>query len=650
MNSIIKILHLEDDPNDAELVRSHLEAEGFICEITRVDTRDQYTYLLKHNEFDLILADFSLPAFDGLSALTLAKKICPNIPFILLSGMLGEELAIDSMKAGATDYVLKQRLSRLLPSIKRALREAEDREQRLIAEEALRESEKKYITLVDNIDIGVALINPDMELVALNPQIKKWFPSIDKADRTKKPTCFYTLNIPPKDEECPDCPVVKTYSDGQRHELIRETQIANAVKYFRVISTPIKDSAGNVINVIKMMEDVTEKLKSERDRKRLEEQLQQAQKMEAIGTLAGGIAHDLNNILSPIMAYTEMTLMDLPAESPLYLNLKKVYKASERARDLIKQILSFSRQKQREKKPIIVSIIINEVLKLLRPSIPSNIEINQNIEAKSDMILADPTQIHQIILNLCTNASYAMKEKGGKLTISLKSEYLDSRAVKNFSNLTSGYYVKLTVSDTGTGMNDDIKKRIFEPYFTTKNPGEGTGMGLAVIHGIITNLNGDITVESRPGNGSTFNVYFPKISADLSSKAEQLEELMKGNEHILFVDDEKIIVEVVQTFLENLGYKVTAEINSTHCLETFTGNPDNFELVITDMAMPDLTGKDLAVKILAIRPDIPIILCTGYSDIIDESKAREIGIKAFIMKPFIMHEMANTIYNILHNK
>ncbi|MBN2039315.1 MAG: response regulator [Spirochaetes bacterium] len=643
----LKVLHLEDDPNDAELIRSCIETADLSFEIITTDNKEEFISILNRGKIDLILADYSLPMFDGLSALRLAKQISPDIPFILVSGTLGEEPAIDSMKAGATDYVLKQHLSRLIPSIKRALQEAEDRNKREKAEEALKESEGKYTSLVDSIDIGVCLVKSDLEIMTFNRQIQKWFPAIVENDNRMIKKCFNIFNEHRATEQCPDCPARSCFLDGKKHECIRKIKIKDEIRNFRIISIPVKNSINEITDLIIMMEDITSTLTIEKEKKLLEERLQQAQKMEAIGTLAGGIAHDLNNILSPIMVYTEMSLMDLPDTNTLKNNLTEIYKASERARDLIKQILTFSRQKHEERKPVTMSIILDEVFKLIRPSLPSTIEISLNIETKSDIVFADPTQIHQILLNLCTNASYAMKEKGGKLEIRLISEYLDAYAVKRLNNLIPGYYVKLIISDTGIGMNDDIQKRIFEPYFTTKSPGEGTGLGLAVIHGIVKSMNGDIQVKSKPGQGSAFYIYLPRINENVLSSSEVHNDLPRGNERILFVDDEITIVNAMKLLLQGLGYKITALTESKECYELINKNPDDFDLVITDMTMPDINGKELAAKILSIRPDIPIILCTGHSDIINKENAGDTGIKAFIMKPLKIQEIAATIREVL---
>lgn len=408
-------------------------------------------------------------------------------------------------------------------------------------------------------------------------------------------------------------------------------------------NTFVRDDFGHIISILSSGEDITE-------RKLLESQLQQAHKMESIGTLASGIAHDLNNILSPIMVHSELATMDLPYDSPAQHNLKEIFKAGERARDMVKQILAFSRKGEGERAKIKITPILREVLKMLRSSIPTTINIQQNLEVESDTILADPTHVHQIMLNLATNAAHAMREKGGILEVSLVQEDFDPITAEQYTDLSPGPYLKLTVRDTGHGIDDETMKKIFEPYFTTKEVGEGTGMGLALVHGIVKSYGGDITVESELGDGTTFNVYLPSIGEEVSSNEKHSSRIPKGSESILLVDDEKSILDTIQSMLESLGYKVTVRNSSIEALEVFKNNPDRFDLVITDMTMPNMTGKDLAKEMMAIRKGIPIILCTGFSNQIDEGRAKEMGINAYLMKPIVMGDMANTIREVLDKK
>ncbi|MBF0225805.1 MAG: PAS domain S-box protein [Desulfobacterales bacterium] len=415
-----------------------------------------------------------------------------------------------------------------------------------------------------------------------------------------------------------------------------------------VTISPIRNSLNNITSFVSVNKDVTKIM-------RLERELRQAQKMEAIGTLAGGIAHDFNNILAGIVGYAELASFGVQKGGDTYNKIQKILSASNRAKGLIRQILAFSRYTKIEKKPVEITSITEEALKLVRASLPSTIEIKKNISSKSSIVMADPTQIHQILMNLSTNALHAMEKNGGILEISLHNVEVDADTAKFYSDLKEGYYAKLIVSDTGHGIESAILEKIFDPFFTTKQTGKGTGLGLSVIHGIVKDLGGTITVYSKPGKGTTFHIFLPIV--DTKGMQINLNELhidgnnviAVGTERILFVDDEEILIELGKQLLEPLGYKVTATTDSREAFEIFKEQPNKFDLVLTDQTMPKLTGLELAKKILKIR-DIPIILCSGFSDSITPGKLHEIGIAEFIMKPFVKKEIAQIIRKILDKK
>ena len=408
-----------------------------------------------------------------------------------------------------------------------------------------------------------------------------------------------------------------------------------------VTASPVRDTAGNIVNFVAVTRDITGQLA-------LESRLQRAQKLEAIGTLAGGIAHDFNNILSAIMGYTDLAISDLAPDSDLYSNLAEVAKASQRAKELVAQILAFSRQTDREIRPVRVQSIAKETLKLLRGSIPSTIEIREDIRQDCAPVLADPTGIHQILMNLGTNAYHAMQDEGGVLVLRLSQVEVSNSEIERDPSLSAGEYVRLEVHDTGHGMDEATLARIFEPYFTTKERGEGTGLGLATIHGIVSDLNGVIHVYSEPGEGSTFTVLLPCVHEDETAReAAPPTEQLRGTERVLLVDDEQPIGEFARTALERLGYRVTIQTSGPTALELFAGDPGAFDVIVTDQMMPRMKGIELIHKIHALRPDIPVILCSGFAETMRENTATDNNVQCHVMKPIIGADLARAIRTVV---
>ena len=406
-----------------------------------------------------------------------------------------------------------------------------------------------------------------------------------------------------------------------------------------------KNEIGKLAKAFKQMAGAL--VKREAEKKELEQHLWQTQKMEAIGTLAGGIAHDFNNILGIIGGYAELALIEAVEGTRGEKCLKEVMRACGRARDLVQQILTFSRQGGKERKPLQLSLTVKEVMKMLRATLPTTIAIRYDVSKNLPAVLADPIQIHQVVMNLCTNAFHAMQEKGGTLEVDLSEAVIDREHGISRVDLPSGKYQKLTIKDTGHGMSPEVMERMFDPFFTTKGLGKGTGLGLSVVHGIINNHEGAITVSSKVGEGTVFEVYFPSLEEVARDFDVSFVEPPTGTERILLVDDEEAIVSMGRQMLETLGYQVSARTSSVEALAAFRAQPDKFDLVITDMTMPTYTGVDLAREMLAIRQDIPIILCTGFSENIQEDKAKEIGIREFVMKPVARHEIAQIIRKVL---
>jgi PAS domain S-box-containing protein len=510
------------------------------------------------------------------------------------------------------------------------------------AEAAARESEQWFRYLGENspeiiytlgYDGAFTYVNPAWERALGHPVtevIGKYF--IDFADE-ENTTRYVRLfkRIRDEKETLTDVTGTLIHKDG-------------SARLFSLSGATNLDSEGKVTGMVGLLKDITEQQK-------LQVQLQQAQKMEAMGTLAGGVAHDFNNILSAIIGYSELAILDVPEETKTKHNLKEVLRACQRAKELVKQILAFSRKSEEELKPVEIQLIVKEALKLLRASLPTTIEIRQHIDRETGIVEADPTQIHQLLMNLCTNSAAAMGDDGGLLEVSLTNVDVDLRTTPTYLDMEPGTYLKLSVSDTGHGMTPEVLEKIFDPYFTTKEKGKGTGLGLAVVHGIVKRHRGDITVDTTPGKGTTFHVYFPRIAQETATeKTDAVESLPKGHECILFIDDEEDLVEIGSQMLSRLGYEVVANSNSVKVLDLFRTQPERFDLVITDMTMPNLTGDKLAKELLKIRPDIPIILCTGFSECISEEKAKEIGISEFSLKPFVMRDLAVTTRKALDRR
>ncbi|MBF0528567.1 MAG: PAS domain S-box protein [Deltaproteobacteria bacterium] len=454
--------------------------------------------------------------------------------------------------------------------------------------------------------------------------------------------------VHPEDREAVNSAYSKSVEMRTPYEIVHRLLMADGrTKWVKEIGRTDYGPNGQPLRSVGTVLDVSSLKLAELETRKLENKLHQAQKMEAIGTLASGIAHDFNNILGAIIGYTQLAILETQEENQLKHFLEQIFQAGQRATDLVKHILSFSRQKEEQQILVDASSIIKEALKLLRASIPSTIEIKQQFASKDSTILADPTSIHQIIMNLCTNASHAMAEKGGILSVALEEAVMESEYLIGPFKLSGGDYIKLSVTDTGTGIPPENIGRIFDPYFTTKGQGEGTGLGLAVIHGIVKNLKGAISVYSELGEGTTFNVFFPKAEKATSTEVPLAKLIEYGTEKILFIDDEPALIDMGKNLLERLGYQVTTMTSSIEALLLFKSNPVDFDLVITDQTMPQMTGMELAKELITVRPDIPIILCTGYSHHVTEKKVLGIGIRRFLLKPLLLHDLACAVREAL---
>lgn len=506
------------------------------------------------------------------------------------------------------------------------------------SEKALQSSERFLNDVIESIQDGICVLNRDMTIRRVNGIMRQWYHDCLPLEGKICHICFHGSHEP-----LSHCPAMRCFETGETGREIAPGLPNSPIQWIEIFSYPLRDvTTGEVTGVVEFMRDITAIRK-------LEKQLLQTQKMESIGILAGGIAHDFNNILTVITGFSELMLSNLPKGSTAYESLSHILNAADRGSDLVRQILTFSRKSEQKKQHIMIHVIVKEALKLLRASIPTSILIDQHIDETSGIVFADPTQLHQIVMNLCTNAHQAITKGGGQhLVVSLRPIDVDENLAASHPDLVTGPYVQLQVKDDGSGMDEETMTHIFEPFFTTKSIGVGTGMGLAMVHGIVKGHGGAIDIQSIRGEGSTFTIYLPRIvDHEISALPDENAMPVAGSGSILYIDDEPDLVDLGRIMLESLGYHVTGESSSESALSLFQNSPDQYDLVITDQTMPHLSGVELAKKLLAIRPDIPIIVCSGYSDMLDSDRAKAMHIKAFVNKPFTMYTIAETIRKVL---
>jgi len=549
-----------------------------------------------------------------------------------------ERQRIEEALAQARDELeerVQARTAEVLAANKKLKKEIAERRR---AAKALAESEERYRSLVERTSDGFFIYETaSNRFLFVNRKICDLFGySMEEALNMSMGEV-----ILPDQVERVNKVISRQLKDGkagpERHHFAARRKNGSPFQAEASISTV--NYKGNTV-IQGVIRDVTEE-------ERLKHRLLQTHKLEAMGTLAGGIAHDFNNILSAIMGYTELLENEISKAAEAYGYLEHIKKAGLRARDLVKQILAFSRRTETEKRPTNMSPIIDEALKLLRASLPTTIEIRQNFTLDNDTVLGDPSQIHQMVMNLGTNAGQAMRDIGGVLEMTLSEEALSEGEKANDLDLDPGPYLKLSVRDTGIGMDPEIVTRIFEPFFSTRKKDEGTGLGLSVVHGIVQSHGGAVTVTSEPGKGTVFEVYLPQIQKTSFPGHKRADVLPTGSERILLVDDEEDLVEVFTQTLENLGYHITARTSAPQALGAFRAGPQKFDLVITDQTMPKMTGLELTEEIKRLRPDIPVILYTGFSEEITPKKAEKAGVSALLMKPLLVSEMAKTVRRVL---
>jgi PAS domain S-box-containing protein len=642
MQTLRHILHLEDDPMDVELVRARLEENDLACRITRVQTRVEFEAALGEDRLDIILADYRLPAYDGLSALRFAQKQRPEVPFIFVSGTMGEDAAIEALTRGATDYVLKDKLSRLVPAVRRALQESRDRRERKRAEMALAQSEVKMRYILDSVDEGFIVVDREYRILSANKAFCNWVGLSEKqviGSRCHELThqqaqpCF-TLGE--------DCPVKSTFETGERHVAFHtHPDRTGTQNHLELKAYPMTDASGSITSVIETINDVTEKRK-------LQEQLVQSQKMESVARLAGGVAHDFNNMLSIIIGHTELALEQTEPSQPLFADLTEIRKAGERSAALVKQLLAFARKQTVSPKVLDLNKTVAGLLKMLRPLIGENIDLDWRPGEDLLPVKIDPSQIDQLLANLCVNARDAI-DGVGKITIETGMVAIDSDFCAAHPDLVPGEYVSLSVSDDGSGMPRNILDNLFEPFFTTKEVGRGTGLGLSTVYGIIKQNNGSIQVDSEPGRGTTFKLYLPRHTVEPieAQRYDGKEMPPGGHETILLVEDEASILNMAQLILEKLGYRVLTAERPSEAIRLAQEHDREIRLLIVDVIMPEMNGRDLAKQVDTLCPELACLFMSGYSgDVISHHGMLDEEVH-FIQKPFSLQDLATKVRRIL---
>lgn len=648
-NDWSRILIVEDHPGQLETLLHMLKTDS--CHVVGCATVAQARSFLEHDHFGVAVLNLQSPDDSGIRLVEDLRRKNPAVRLIL-NAELSRLQPSQEAKRSWDSVGLEDDVSPItvVDHIRRALQQAmiqytESLEATFRDRTAqFREEEEQFRQLVEHIQEVYWIVSPDgTHLFYVSPVFETiWGRSCESLRRN--PSSLWEA-VHPQDQER----VQASRNDiesGEFKDEFRIVQPDGTIRWVRARVFPIRNHLGIMVRIAGVAEDITEHKRVEEALTKSERHFRQSSRMEAIGTLAGGIAHDFNNILTAILGYTELALATVPKNSRTQRNLQEVLTAGHRAKHLVQQILTFSRQSGPGKKSIPLHTIVREALKLLRATIPSTITIQQSIKTEATVV-ADPTQIHQVLINLCTNAEYAMREDGGILHLTLEDVEVKEPMARTLSGLQVGQYVRLTVRDSGTGMSPEVLERMFDPFFTTKPIGEGSGMGMAVVHGIITAHGGTIAVDSGVGKGTKVEVYLPSARTPVLEHVLDQGPVPVGRETILFVDDEETIVRLGQELLSSLGYTVEVETSSLEALAKFKQDPHRFDLVITDQTMPSMTGEGLSRELLRIRPQLPIILCTGFSHIMSAEKAKALGIQAYLMKPLAIRDLAPIVRHVL---
>src|SRR5213593_2332221 len=634
----LRLLLVEDSEDDARLLVRELTRGGFEPVVERVETASTMRAALDRQPWDVVVGDYSLPHFGGAAALELLRDSGLDVPFIIVSGTIGEEKAVAAMKAGASDYVSKDNLKRLVPVIEREVREAAGRRERHRTEAALRASEVSYSTLVEHSPVGIYRSNREGRFLSVNAALDRILGHAPAAEVLQLDMARDVYADPAERRRLLER---DTYTDRQYDEVEATWKRKDGARLTVQLSVRAVRQGARVEYYETFVRDVTEQ-------RRLQQQLVQSQKMEAVGRLAGGIAHDFNNLLTVITSYSDLLLQDLGGEDPKREDVEQVRKAAEGAAALTRQLLAFSRQQVLAPRVVSLSVVVQGVEKMLRRVIGEDVDLVTALDLNVGSVKADVGQLEQVLMNLAVNARDAMPT-GGKLTIETANVEHDPDYAREREATLLRRFVMLAVSDTGIGMDEATKARIFEPFFTTKEPGKGTGLGLATVYGIVQQAGGFIWVYSEPGHGTTFKIYLPQVEAPLEGRAVGAApgDLPRGTETILLVEDAAAVRAVTRQVLERQGYTVLEAAHGAAALQTAAGHPGPIHLLLTDVVMPVLSGRQLADQLARLRPDAKVLYASGYTDdAVVRHGVLEAGI-SYLQKPFTADSLARKVREVL---
>jgi PAS domain S-box-containing protein len=653
----LRVLFVEDSEDDMLLLVRLLRQGGYAPAFERVETADGLRSALHRGGWEVIISGYTMPRFSGLEALAITLQLASDVPFLMVSGTVGEEVAVESIKAGAADYLMKQNLIRFVPAVARALRDASERRAMRRAEAVLREQRALLGMIYDNTSDALALHmweprEAAWKLLSVNRATLQMARALgldaDETGLLGRRLEEVTAALWPSDGDDGDGGLVDEFDRAAESGRTRTREarlVADGATLFAELTLiPFFAPEGGTPHVLAVARDITARKRAEAARREFEARLAQSRKMEALGQLAGGVAHDFNNILAGILGFADVIRKSTPDPAAAGFS-SEIVQAATRARDLIRQILMFSRRQPAERRPVRLAEVTREALRLVFGTAPAAVRIEARLSDDAPYILGDPTQLHQVVMNLCTNAVQAMGDSGGMLEIAVEEVDVSPEFARRHPPLREGKCVCLTIIDSGPGMPQAVLDRLFEPFFTTKAPGVGTGLGLSVVHGVVQNHEGAIVVESRPGDGTTFAVFLPAVMAPGRPGKESVMDkpVPAAGRRILFVDDEASIARLAQVMLRSLGHTATTFGKPADGLAALRADPRAFDLVITDLTMPGMTGVDLARGIREVREDIPIILSSGYADEVPEETLKSLGIVQVLPKPFQMQALGAAV-------